>query len=498
MRAAQLGRGGAGVLRREDSLLLVTSRAPVTFARRGARLRFDRGAGGVVTALSHLSRATPVTWIAATAGSEDREVAAAQRERGGVLGSGRLTLRLLDIPEELFADFYGAFSNRILWFVQHGLWSRRVDPEPAQRVRALARRYLEATRVFADAVSLEAHRPERSVAVMSHDYQLYALPRLVRERLPGLPLAHFVHIPWPRLEVWRRAVPDDVLATLLRGALGADVLGFQDEGSRREFAACAGALLPEAETDGERLTHGGRRTLLRVRPVSIDPRDLRPSEARARALREDPRVLVVRVDRVDPIKNVPRGFRAFGQLLERRPDLAGRVRFVARVVPSRVQLPEYAREWDEATAAAGAVNARHGPGTVEIVKRPDRGRALAELRAADVVLVNSVADGMNLVAKEAAVLNPRAAIVLSRAAGAYAELAEGAIGIDPLSVEDTASALERAIDMPDEERRRRAGLMREAVLRWTSRDWMRALMSDLGEAAEQAATERIRGNPRAF
>lgn len=487
MRAAPLGRGGARVLTREESLLLVTSRAPVTFARQGSRLRVDRGAGGVVTALSHLSRATPVTWIAATAGTEDREVAAAQRERGGVLGSGRLTLRLLGIPEDLFADFYGAFCNRILWFVQHGLWSRRVDPEPAQRVRALARRYLEATRVFADAVSLEAHRPERSVAVMSHDYQLYGLPRLVRERLPGLPLVHFTHIPWPPLEVWRRALPDDVLATLLRGALAANVLGFQDEASRRAFAGCVDALLPEAETSAECVAYDGRRALLRVRPVSIDPRDLRPNEARARALREDRRMLVVRVDRADPIKNVPRGFRAFALLLERRPDLVGKVRFVARVVPSRVQLPEYAREWDEAMAAADAVNRRHGPGTIEIARRSDRGRALAELQAASVVLVNSVADGMNLVAKEAAVLSPRAAVVLSRAAGAYAELGEGAVGIDPLSVEDTASALERAIEMPDAERRRRAALMRAAVLRWTSRDWTRALMADLADAAAHPA-----------
>lgn len=464
----------------------MTNRAPVTFARTGVRLRVDRGAGGVVTALSHLARSIAVTWIAATAGTEDREVAAAQRERGGVLGSGSFTLRLVNVPDALFADFYGAFCNRILWFAQHGLWSRRIEPEPPAAARELARRYVAATRIFADAVRLEAHRPDREVSVLSNDYQLYALPRLVRDRLPGLPIVHFAHIPWPPIGVWREALPDDVIALLLRGVLGADVVAFQDERSRRAFAGCVDALLPGSAAGDELIVHGARRTLLRVRPVSLSPNELRPSQTHLRALREDPRALIVRVDRVDPIKNVPRGFAAFGRLLERRPDLVGRVRFLARIIPSRAQLPEYAREWEESVAAADAVNRRFGAGTVEIARRPDRGRALAELQAADVILVNSVADGMNLVAKESAVLNPRAALVLSRAAGAYAELGEGALGIDPLSLDDTADALARALDMPEPERRRRAALMRDAVLRWTARDWMRALLTDLTDAAERA------------
>lgn len=442
----------------------------------------DRGAGGVVTALSQLARVTPVTWIAATAGREDREVAVAQRERGGIVGSGRLTLRLVDIEERLFADFYGAFCNRILWFVQHGLWSRRIEPEGEERVRALSRRYVEATAVFADAVRIEAHRPERRVAVMSHDYQMYALPRFVRQHLVGLPLVHFVHIPWPSLEVWRQALPDDVCAMLVRGMLGANVLGFQDAASRDRFAASVAALVPEATVSTDRVTDAGRDTLLRFRPASIDPGALRPNEQRGRALREDRRTLVVRVDRVDPIKNVPRGFAAFARLLECRPDLVGKVRFVARIVPSRMHLPEYAREWKESVSAAEAVNERFGAGTVDIVTRADRGRALAELQVADVVLANSVADGMNLVAKETAALNPRGVLVLSRAAGAHAELGEAALGIDPLSIDDTAAALERAIAMTEEERRRRASIMRAAVASWTSRDWIEALKGDLTDA----------------
>lgn len=479
------------------SLLLVTNRAPVSFRRDQERLRIDRGAGGVVTALGHLSRVAPVTWIAAAVGRDDQTVAAAQRERGGAVGSGRLTLRLLHMDEALQSDFYGAFANRVLWFVQHRLWSRRIGPEDPEGIRALAARYVQASGAFADAVVAETLRPPREPAVMAHDYQLYALPALLRARLSGLLISHFVHIPWPALDVWCEALPRDVCGALLSGVLGADAVGFQDEASRLNFAGCVAELLPDAIVSSDRIARPKGVTLLRVRPASVDPTTLLPSARRLRELRSDPRVSIVRVDRVDPIKNVPFGFNAYRLLLERRPDLVGRVRFVARLAPSRATLPEYRREWQETLRVVAAVNARFGEGTIDIVQRADREGALAELASADVVLVNSLADGMNLVAKESAVLNPRGVLVLSRTTGAFNELGGAALGIDPSSLDDTAAALERAIEMRETERRARARTLSDAVLRWTSRDWSRALLEDLAEAATER-DRRARAAPYAI
>lgn len=474
-------------------VLLVTNRAPTTFARRGDHLRISRGAGGVVTALRHLVSVLPVTWIAAAAGEGDLLVAGGQRARGGLLGSGRLTLRLVPMAADLFADFYGEFCNRILWFVQHGLWDVRSDPEPPARVRALFERYMTAQRAFVDVVAREVLRPGHAPVVFAHDYQLYGLPLLLRERRAGVLVSHFAHIPWPAPAVWRTALPDEILARLVRGLLGADVIGFQDPASRRHFAECVALGAPKARAEEEEVVHGARRTLLRVRPVSIDPGALRPRADVKERLRADPRKLIVRVDRSDPMKNVPRGFRAFERMLERHPEWIGKVRFLARVLPSRTVLPEYAREQEETRLLAAAINWRFGEGTVELIEKQDQNRALAELAVADVVLVNSLADGMNLVAKEAAVLNERLALVLSRSVGAYAELADGAIGIDPRDVNGTAEALHRALSMPEAERRQRATLMHEAVLGWTSADWLKAQLADVEEAdALRRAARRTR------
>jgi trehalose 6-phosphate synthase len=472
--------------REAGRVILVTNRAPTTFARRGDRLRVSRGAGGVVTALRHLVRWLPVTWIAVASGEGDLVAAQRQPEHGGLLGTGRLTLRLTPIGRELFADYYGEFSSRVLWFLQHGLWGERIQAEDAARLRWLADRYARANAVVAEAVLRELHRPGHSRIVLLHDLHLYQVPSLLRGPLAGARLSHFVHVPWPGVAVWREALPDALTRTLVAGLLGADVVGFQDAASRTAFTECVATLFSEARVDPDAIVRSGRRTLLRVRPVSIDPSSLRPRAGWGERARSDGRLLVVRVDRADPIKNIPAGFAAFERLLERRPELAGRVRFLARLVPSRLGLPEYAREWERTVAWARRLNERFGDGTVVLHARSDRGRGLAELAAADVVLVNSRADGMNLVAKEAAVLNRRLALVLSRTVGAYAELGDAALGIDPNDVEATAAALGEALDMPEEERRSRADRASAAVRRWTARDWLRAQLDDLEEAASSA------------
>lgn len=464
-------------------LLVATDRAPMAFVGRPAGIRMSRGSGGVVTALRDLARADPVTWVAPAVLAGDLAAMRGQREHGGVLGSGRLALRLFPMPTDLFADYRTTFADRILWFAQHGLWSRRIDPETPQRIRWLLSRYRLAARRFADALAREVHRPSQSAVVLLHDYQLYLVPAMLRARVPGARIAHFTHIPWPDLPVWRDAIPSDVMVRLLRGLLAADVLHFQTRASVEAFSSSVDELLPDAQVRGERIVHAAGSVLVRARPVSIDPRALRPDPREVARLRADRRRLIVRVDRADPIKNIPAGFLAFERLLERHPRWIGSVRFLARAVPSRLTLPEYVRERDLIHAVVDRINARFGSSTVELSEMADRPRALAELAAADAVLVNSLADGMNLVAKEAVVVGERSALVLSRRAGAYEELAAGAIGIEPTDIVGTSLALHRAIEMPPCERAARLALMRARVRSWTSRDWLLSQLADLDEVS---------------
>lgn len=463
-------------------VLVVTDRAPIALDVGADGIRMSRGSGGVVTTVRHLARFRPLTWVASAVLGDDLLAARLRRDPGRLLGGGQLAVRLVPLTADLFEDHRRAFADRILWFAQHGLWPRRIGPETPARIRWLLSRSELAARQFADTVVAELHRPGQSSLVFVHDYQLYLVPRMLRARVPGARVAHFCHIPWPAPSVWQEAVPADVLVRIIRGLLGADTLHFQTRASVEAFLSSVDELLPDASVRGDRIIHAGGRVLVRARAASIDPDALQPDPQELRRLRSDPRTLIVRVDRADPIKNVPAGFAAFEQLLERHPRYIGRVRFRARVIPTRATLPEYAREIELVRTAARRINTRFGAGSVELIEHADRGRALAELAAADVVLVNSLADGMNLVAKEAVVVGQRSALVLSRRAGAHEELRVGAIGIEPTDITATAEALRRAIDMPPQERAARAALMRAQVRSWTSRDWLRAQLADLDEA----------------
>lgn len=472
-------------------LVVATDRAPITFTSAADRIRMTRGTGGVVTAVRDTALAQSVTWVASAVLPGDVMVARARLRDGALLGNGRLALRLIPMSVGLFDDYRTAFADRILWFIQHGLWPTRISPESPSRIRWLSSRYESAGRRFAEAIAVELHRPGHSGAVLIHDYQLYSVPALVRARIVGAHIAHFSHIPWPALPVWRAALPDDVIERLLRGLLAANVLHFQTQASADAFLSSVDELLPDVRVRGELVSQARGSVLVRARAASVDPASLRPSRREVDRLRSDGRRLIVRVDRADPIKNIPAGFDAFERLLARCPELVGSVRFHARIVPTRVGVPEYARELARIREGARRINARFGADTVRLIERADRQRALAELAAADVVLVNSLADGMDLVAKESAVLGEHSALVLSRRAGAYEELAGGAIGIDPEDVEGTAVALRAALEMSPGETAARSSIMRERVLAWTAHDWLRAQLDDLSEATARRERSAI-------
>lgn len=479
-------------MKTSDGILVVSNRAPMTFANQGSRFQLGRGAGGVVTALGQLRGARSVTWVAPATTETDREVSAVLRERGGRIGRGGLQVRFVDLPSDLMTDYSERFSNQILWFVQHGLWSRRHAAEDPATLTYLYERYLEAGAAVAGAVATEMHRPGQASDVLVQDYQLYGVPAAVRRLTPGVGISHFVHIPWPGLDTWRAAMPDAITGDIVRRMLEADAIGFQDWRSRDHFVEAAARLDGvQARRDGVRL-RSGHLVLCRVRPASINPEELIPDPIRLQALRGRNVLRVVRVDRVDPIKNVPAGFEAFERLLETHPEWIGRVQFIARLIPTRMAIPEYAAEWDATVQVIERVRRRFGDASIEVCDTPSRGQALAELASADVVLVNSLADGMNLVAKEAAALNRDGVLVLSRRTGAWAELQEGALEINPASVDDTVNALHQALTMPLAERRQRASSMRHAVLRWTGRDWFSALRADLDEARmERRASQQV-------
>lgn len=470
-------------------LLIVSNRGPLEFALDDAgALRRRRAGGGLATALSCVAGAKPLTWIASAVTEGDRMMAG----RGEAIGlGGEKRLRLVAPAREAHELSYGTFCNPILWFLQHSLWDKleRADPQ-AEALVAWERGYQPVNRAFADAVLDEIWAGRGPCHVMLHDYHLYLAPFYIRQQAPYLPLQHFVHIPWPEPTTWE-ALPRAIVRSICEAMLANDSVAFQTREFADNFIATCQEYVPEVQAvEGETVAAQGHRTRVWVNPISVDVRDLQRHIASPEAdpYREHlaaPAGLrtIVRVDRLDPTKNVLAGFEAFEALLQRHPEWKQRVRFLAFLVPSRAWIPEYRNYAERVFALVEQINARHardGWTPITVFHENNRLQALVAMTLYDVLLVNPLRDGMNLVSKEGPIVNQRdGVLVLSTRAGAFVELQEGALTVAPEDVAETAEALHRALTMPPQERRGRSLLLRRVILQHDLDRWLERQLEDL-------------------
>jgi trehalose 6-phosphate synthase len=474
-------------------LLVVFNRAPVSYARDADGKRVARrGGGGVVTALGGLLAHHDVTWVASAMTEEDGVVAAEQDgsfvEETPAGASYRL--RLVAHDPAAYDRFYNVLANPTLWFVHHYLWGLGSAPDFGPELHeAWSDGYVPVNEGLA-AAALEELDREPDAAVLFHDYHLYLAPRLVREARPEVVTSHFLHIPWPEPDYWH-ALPPELRAAVHEGLLANDVVGFHTERWRRAFLLSAERLLG-ARVDRETGTveYADRTTRTVAHPISVDPAEfdrLRDDpgvlEREAALVARRPEQLVLRVDRTDPSKNIVRGFRAYALLLERHPELHGRVGMVAQLAPSRQDIPEYADYVGAVETAAREVNERFGRADwrpVELDVADDFLRSIAGYKQFDVLFVNSVFDGLNLVTKEAFLVNGRdGALVLSENAGVHEELGEWAITVNPIDISGQADALYAALTLEPGERRLRGDAIREHVRAHDITAWVDAQLADL-------------------
>ena len=454
------------------ALIVVSNRGPVSYGRDATGARVERrGGGGLVTALRGLTAHHDVTWIASAITDEDRCVAA-EGGAGGVV--------LVAHDERAYDAYYNTVANPLLWFAQHSLWPHGTAPElDVGTHRAWSEGYVRVNENFAAAVVAQLDS-NPAATVFFHDYHLYLAPALVRAARPHARLAHFVHIPWPAdwsvlPEAWRRAVHEGLLAN--------DVVAFHTARWARNFLrSCDDVLGPGARP---RVTH---------HPISIDVSEFEGLATSDDVLAREAEIvigrgekLILRVDRADPSKNVVRGFHAFELFLELHDEWRGRVSLLALLDPSRETIPEYVSYRAAIDSAARAVNERFATDDwlpVDLRIADDFLRSVAAYKQYDVLLVNAVYDGMNLVAKEAPLVNTRdGVLVLSENAGAHAELGEWAIGVNPFDLLGQAEALHEALSMPGEERARRAGELKAHVRANDVARWLRGLLGDLDAGA---------------
>jgi trehalose 6-phosphate synthase len=485
-------RGDCEALRRDflsqRALIIAANWGPVVFERaEDGSLGYQHVAGGLVTALASVCQYTDATWIACAQNEAD----ALWREGDIPLTDSdhRIQVQFLSPEASAYDGYSNVIANPLLWFLQHSMWDVPRDPVINRATwRAWEDGYVAVNRLFADAIARQVRATDRPGLVMLQDYHLYLTPRFLRDQLRRRErptLLHFIHIPWPGPEYWR-ILPPDMRQPILKGLCAVDVLGFQTAEDVQNFLHTCASHLPRAHVKYKpgRIWYRNHATHVRDFPISIDVGALRQ-------LAESPEVaghrpdletmlgdqqLILRVDRSEPSKNIIRGFRAFEEMLDLHPEHRGRVMFLAVLIPSRPGVHQYPDYMDELMAAAGRINASYGDSRWEPVRllvSDDYPRSIAALQRYDVLLVNAIADGMNLVAKEGPIINQRdGALILSELAGARQQLESGATVISPCDVYATAEALHQALVMPIEERRERASRLRWIVEREDITDWL--------------------------
>ena len=478
---------------RTTQFIVVSNRGPVTFSRNGSGEReHSRGAGGLVTALNALSHRRNAVWIASAMSEEDTSVARESLEEPYEVEELRVVL--VEHAEEAYDLMYNRLANPLLWFVQHGLYDLPYSPSLGEETkRAWEDGYLSVNENLADAAvrTLKAAGGVGEPVILVHDYQLYMVPRFVRKRLRDRAFVSlFVHIPWPDPEWWR-VLPSYIREGVLESLLEADIVAFHTESYARNFVRTAREVLGVAGDEEEGvIRHGsGREVWARSYPISIDPGEFeelaQSDEVRKREefVENLPGKLLLRVDRMDLSKNTVRGFKAYDRMLERHPEMGGGVTFLARLQPSRSDIPEYAEYSEAIQRAVDGVNEKHATGSwqpVVLSMEDDFPLSVAAYRNYDVLLVNAIRDGMNLIAKEAVVVNQRdGVLILSENAGAHEELGQHAVTVNPFDVDEQADALYKALTMPDDERARHAQALKETVRSNTIEEWAEAQLEDI-------------------
>jgi trehalose 6-phosphate synthase len=473
-------------------LIIASNRGPLEHKiEPDGSLTAGRGSGGMVTALLATARFVPMTWVASAMTDGDRR-AAVEAEGGTVkVPDYEIYVRFVTVPQPVYQRHYYVICNPLLWFIQHYMWNTPRTPNIGRVVyEAWDNGYIPTNQAIADAVIAEAEKESEPPVVLLQDYHLYLAPKMVRERMPDATILHFTHIPWPGPRYWG-LLPEFMRRGIHEHMVASDIIGLQTMPDVQNFLLSCDTML-DAEVDYHACTvdFEGHRTHVRAYPISVDAEGLLEfsrSDEVAQSIDKLRRLLgektVLRVDRAEPSKNIIRGLRAYELLLERYPEFRGSVNFIQLLVPSRSDLGVYQTYTDEIFELVDSINDHFGEmdwRPIRVIYEDNYPQAIGAMTLYDVLLVNPVIDGMNLVSKEAPLVNTTdGVLILSELAGAYEQLQEHVLPVSPTDLEGTVRALHQALTMPADERHRRAEALRQIVIDEDIIRWLEHQLSDL-------------------
>lgn len=476
-----------------QSVFLASNRGPVELeVIEGGEVLMRRGPGGLVTAMRSAVSRINATWVATAMSDAD---AAAARLSGGDLqvpvGSRMLNLNLLTPDRGDFHHYYDEISNHMLWFLMHGIGYAPTDPDFDPATWQSWDGYRRVNAAFAARL---AHKTagSRQPLVLVQDYHLFLVPGYLRRKRPGARILHFTHVPWPGPDAWRPLV-GSIRTEILESLLAADIVGFHTPRYVRNFlSSCHEFLGADVDVNRGIVRHRNRVVRVRAYPISIDPDwlesfadspEVRHHERQLSRIAPDDLQVVLIVARTDPSKNVLRSFKAFDLFLQQNPAARGSTTLWALLPATRQGTAAYRRYLDQVVAQARRLEAMWGTQRwrpVVLFTEDNYARGIAAMKRYDVLLVNSLADGMNLVAKEGPIVNRRGGVlVLSENTGAAEELDRGSLLVHPHDVAGTAEALKNALALPMPEKRALLELLRQQIRRRPISRWLLEQLADL-------------------
>jgi alpha,alpha-trehalose-phosphate synthase [UDP-forming]/trehalose-phosphatase len=460
-----------------ESIIIASNREPYVHVKSGPSVKVSRPAGGLTSAMDEVLRSTGGKWIAWGSGSADRESVDASDRVGVPPGRPSYTLRRVWLTQDQVKNYYEGYSNQVLWplchiFLERVFFRKRYWDD-----------YVRVNSIFADAILQEAD--ERS-NIWIHDYHLCLVPKMLREENPNLTIAHFWHIPWPDFDVFR-ICPQ--ATELIKALLHNDLLGLQIPLFVRNFIECAKEALVDAEVDerNDLVSYRGHTTEIRAYPISID---FRKFDSFSQSSKTDGAILKLKdkyrlhgryigigVDRLEYTKGLIKRFQAIDHFFDSYPEFREKFSFIQITVSTRINEP-YLSYKSSLERLIRNINRKHATEEwVPVISRDtktEHADLAAYYRMADVAIISSIYDGMNLVAKEfvAAQSGMSGVLLLSEFTGAAEEL-EGAILFNPYDTEGFAESIRKALTMPDEEKKYRMKTLRtqceeKDIYRWIS------------------------------
>lgn len=481
-------------LSRFSEILIASNRGPISIVKNeNGEITHKRGSGGLVTALVGLANTTSLTWVACAMSPEDAEW------KQGVIcdpdNNCELKIHFVDPSPEEYDGYYNHIANPLLWFLQHSMWDVPRAPVIDQNTwNAWEKGYKAVNQQFAREIASQVKTMKKPVLIMLQDYHLYLAARYLKKYLRGqdVTISLFVHIPWPGPEYWG-ILPKKMRQEILDGLAAVDLLGFQTQEDGLNFIRTCENYLPNSKVSYRKgnIQYRSHPTVIRDYPISIDVNALK-SLARTQEVDEyewkisrqvGDRKMIVRVDRLEPSKNIIRGFQAYELLLKLHPEYENQVTFMAFLTPSRTDVEEYQTYLDEIMVTVGRINAFYGNSEWEPIRLmvgENYPKAIAAMKMYDVLLVNSITDGMNLVAKEGPMVNRKdGVLILSERAGAKQQLAKGSLVISPFDIFETQNAFHTALTLTSEKKKECISSLREIIEREDINYWLQSQMEDL-------------------